>query len=67
MKKKQKHITPKDLLQSTKIDSDKLRNYSGFENINEEEANHIIEELEKLATLLYNQVIFEQNERFKSI
>lgn len=56
-----KNITrTKDLLQSKKMDSDKLRTYEGFENVDDEKAEFIIEQLERLATILYKQIVNEQ-------
>jgi len=63
---KLKHILPKqytkskELLQSKKMDGDKLRTYKGLEDISNEEANHIIEQLERLARILYQHIIKEE-------
>jgi len=62
---KLKHILPKQLgksnqfLQLKKIDCEKLRTYDGFENVNDNEAKFILEELERLAIILYKQIITE--------
>lgn len=66
MSQKLKHILPKqyakskELLQLQKMDCNKLRTYKGLENISNEEANHIIEQLERLAKILYQQIVKEQ-------
>jgi hypothetical protein len=46
-------------LQSEKMDCKRLRTYEGFENVAEDEANFIIEQLEALALILYKQIIAE--------
>ncbi len=63
MSQKLKHILPKqretskELLQLTKMDCNKLRTYKGLEDTSNEEATHIIEQLERLAKILYQQVV----------
>ncbi|MCB0410570.1 MAG: hypothetical protein KDD29_10150 [Flavobacteriales bacterium] len=52
-------IRTKELLQSKKLDCDTLRTYEGFENISNKEAEFIIEQLERLALILYKQIINE--------
>lgn len=47
------------LSQPQKMDCDKLRTYEGFENVDDEKAEFIIEQLEQLALILYKQVINE--------
>ena len=65
MSQKLKHILPKECLKSNpfshqeKIDCNKLRTYDGFENVCDDEAKFILEELERLAIILYQQVINE--------
>lgn len=50
-------IRTKELLQSKKLDCEKLRTYKGLEDISNEEANHIISQLERLARILYQHII----------
>lgn len=45
--------------QSTKMDCEKLRTYEGFENVSEQEAKSVIEQLEALANILYKQLANE--------
>ncbi len=66
MSQKLKHILPKqytkskELLQLTKMDCNKLRTYKGLEDTTNDEAIHIIEQLERLAKILYQQVVKEE-------
>ncbi len=52
-------LEQQNLAQSKKMDCDKLRTYEGFENVDDEKAEFIIEQLERLALILYKQVINE--------
>lgn len=58
MPRKEPHITPQDLRIKT-FDTQALRKYNGFEKVEEDEAQFILQNLEALATVLLNHVIEE--------
>jgi len=59
LKDKKHTIENEKLSPSQKIDGDKLRTYEGFENVDDEQAKFILEEIERFALILYKQIISE--------